>query len=104
MVAQHVEVLGPLEGGPHEVLVLDVDKVLGMPDHLDVGLGDALLHQGKFGMGSVLQTQLRSDLPCLICDFSTDRVLLSNLQCDHMFEISGGSQLSQMVRLQRKLA
>merc|ERR550514_1745368 len=43
---------------------------------------DASTQQGKFGILSLLQAQLRQDLPSLICDLNSGKVLTSNPECE----------------------
>ena len=43
VIGVRLEVVEPGVGGPEEVLVLDVDEVLGVADHLDVSLNKILL-------------------------------------------------------------
>jgi len=49
---------------------------------------DACIHQGKFDMGSVLQMQLPRDTPCLVCDISGGQVMVTNVECEELFEDS----------------
>jgi len=56
---------------------------------------DASIHQGKFDMGSVLQTQLPQDVACLVCDIETGKILVSNEACEELFCTAGGT--SQLV-------
>lgn len=57
---------------------------------------DASIHQGKFDMCSVLQTQLRHGSPCLVLDISGGQVMVSNNECEGLFETTEAkSQLVQ---------
>mmetsp|Transcript_115395 Transcript_115395/g.203684 ORF Transcript_115395/g.203684 Transcript_115395/m.203684 type:complete len:1219 (+) Transcript_115395:108-3764(+) len=47
---------------------------------------DASIHQGKFDMSTVLQTQLRQGSPCLVCDISGGQVMVTNTECEDLFE------------------
>merc|ERR1712151_908620 len=49
---------------------------------------DASIHQGKFDMCSVLQTQLLRGSPCLVCDISGGQVMVKNNECEELFESS----------------
>lgn len=61
---------------------------MSSPGALSTADRDATLHQGRFDMGSLYQTQLRNDRYCLIVDFSNGRIQFSNELCDSLFESS----------------
>jgi len=57
---------------------------------------DASIHQGKFDMCSVLQTQLKPGTPSLVADISGAQVMVTNTECEELFESFGSkSQLVQ---------
>jgi len=56
---------------------------------------DASIHQGRFDMHSVLQTQLRQEVPCLVCDVSGGQLMVTNSECEDLFESTNDNQLVQ---------
>merc|ERR1712032_539418 len=46
---------------------------------------DASIHQGKYDMCGVLQMQLRQGTPCLVCDISSGKVMVTNIECEELF-------------------
>jgi len=57
---------------------------------------DASIHQGKFDLPSILQTQLLRDVPCLVCDISAGQVMVANSKCDALFQTyNSASQLTE---------
>lgn len=50
---------------------------------------DARFQQGKFDMGSMLQMHLRQDRPALVCDISGGQVMVTNYECEDLFQASG---------------
>lgn len=43
---------------------------------------DTSIHQGRFDIGGVLQTHLRTDVACFICDISSAKIIVWNRLCD----------------------
>jgi len=53
---------------------------------------DASVQQGRFDMASVLQMQLSQDTPCLVCDLSGGTVMITNVECEELFQTQGTSR------------
>jgi hypothetical protein len=56
------------------------------PAALSSDARDMGIHQGKFDMCSVLQTQLKQGSPSLVCDISGGSVMVTNNECEDLFE------------------
>lgn len=66
------------------------------PGGLSSSTRDASIHQGKFDMCSVLQAKMRQDAPSLVCDISSGQVMVTNTECDQLFDCANDK--SQLVK------
>lgn len=66
---------------------------MSSPGALSSETRDASINQGKYDMAGVLQMQLRQDAPCLVCDISSGIVMVTNIECERLFESSGANCL-----------
>lgn len=56
---------------------------------------DAAVQQGKFDMCSVLKMRLVKGQPGLVCDISGGRVVLTNSECDALFEVDDEASMTE---------
>ncbi|CAE8678978.1 unnamed protein product [Polarella glacialis] len=54
-------------------------------------MGTTMQSQDCDNMTKMLQTKLRPDVPCMVCDINTGQVLIANFHADDLFESSAAT-------------